>query len=715
MAGELKPDEVAERTFRRRLRGYDRRRVQEFLDEVAAELAQLREERDELAQRVSELGDHDHRAEFEAVARDIGELLESARQAAEGLRSRAAADTARWRAEARAEADELRRIAHADAEALRGDAWSASEQLIQQCQQEGESIRANADRDALTVLGEAEREAHRLLATARRESEDTLRSAKMEGERLVVEARTRHDEIVESARKTAEAAQERARALEQRRNELLGELESVRGTIHRLESDLEERQEALAVHTFPSSGVGVRVLSPEESEEAGEEPAPAEGGEPGGEEGGEEPVLDLTATESPAEEVAAEPSRDEAAAAPRQEPIPEPFREGAVRVVHPPPRQEPDWSAEPVRVLPPEEGAASTPAKALSGAEQAAATGEGTAPGGPGDDVSQLFASLRTPPATAPPAPAPAAPPRLPPPELGASEEAGAAAAGFPVDEPDLFGGPLVKVLPAEPEAPPEVEEEHPEVAEESAAAEEEVPAVEEEPPAVEERPLRRGATRRRGPVDPHELRDRLLLPVANRIMRSVKRQLTEDQNIALEELRLSEAQWKPDPVGLEERLHGDLAILAQESFAAGWVAAEEMTGVPAGRPRPEKSDVPNHAPEIAAAVTEAVRKAVAESVDAGDSPQQTAATLSRVYRLWRTDEGEQRMFHLSAAAYHRGLSRALGRAGVTGVRWVVSGRGCADCRAAQEAGPVVIGASFPGAGEVPPAHAGCGCSLLPA
>lgn len=710
MAGELKPDEVAGRSFRKRLRGYDRRRVEQFLEEVAAELAELREERDDLAQRVRELGDHDHRAEFDAVARDIGELLESARQAAEGLRSRATADTSRWRAEARAEADELRRIAHADAEALRGDAWSASEQLIQQCQQEGESIRASADRDALTVLGEAEREAHRLLATARRESEDTLRSAKMEGERLVVEARTRHDEIVESARKTAEAAQERARALEQRRNELLGELESVRGTIHRLESDLEERQEALAVHTFPAPGVGVRVLPPEESEEGGEGPVPEEGGEgPAPEEGGEEPLLEVTVVGPPADEAVEEPRRREAAARPRHEQVPDAHREGAVRVVHPPPREEADWSAEPVRVLPAEEGAASVPTAAVPGAERAAGEGEGTLPGGPSDDVSQLFASLRTPPAAASPAPPPSAPEAaaLPPPELGVFEEAGTVGSGLPVEEPDLFGGPLVKVLPAEAETPPQVEEEAP--------AEEEAAAAEEEAPAAEERPLRRGATRRRGAVDPHELRDRLLLPAANRIMRSVKRQLTEDQNIALEELRLSEAGWSPDPVGLEERLHGDLAILAQESFAAGWVAAEEMTGVPAGRPRPEKSDVLNHAPEIAAAVTEAVRKAVGESVDAGDSPQQTAATLSRVYRLWRTDEGEQRLFHLSAAAYHRGLSRALSRAGVTGVRWVVSGRGCADCRAAQEAGPVVIGASFPGAGEVPPAHAGCGCSLLPA
>ncbi len=268
-----------------------------------------------------------------------------------------------------------------------------------------------------------------------------------------------------------------------------------------------------------------------------------------------------------------------------------------------------------------------------------------------------------------------------------------------PTEEPEAPGDSLVKVLPVEAEPP----------------VEEEAPAVEEEPVAVEERPLRQGARRRRGPIDPHELRDRLLLPVANRVMRSVKRQLTEDQNIALEALRLSEAAWSPDPAGLEERLHGDLAILTQESFAAGWVAAEEVTGVPAGRPRPEKSDVPNHAPEIAAAVTEAVGKAVEDSIAAGNSPQQTATILSRVYRLWRTDEGEQRLLHLSATAYHRGLSRALSRAGVTGVRWVVSGRGCADCRAAQEAGPVVIGAAFPSTGEVPPAHTGCSCSLLPA
>ena len=67
--------------------------------------------------------------------------------------------------------------------------------------------------------------------------------------------------------------------------------------------------------------------------------------------------------------------------------------------------------------------------------------------------------------------------------------------------------------------------------------------------------------------------RDRLLLPITNRVLRSVKRQLTEAQNIALEDVRVNET-WNPKSVDLAERVRGDLLVLVQESYAAGQSAA---------------------------------------------------------------------------------------------------------------------------------------------
>ena len=109
----------------------------------------------------------------------------------------------------------------------------------------------------LSVMGEAEREAHRLTSTARREAEDVLRSAMMDSEKLGSEAKKRHDDLIEQAYRQAESAQERTRALEERREELMLELETVRSTLSRLEGTLEERREDLELS---SESTSVRVV-----------------------------------------------------------------------------------------------------------------------------------------------------------------------------------------------------------------------------------------------------------------------------------------------------------------------------------------------------------------------------------------------------------------------------------------------------------------------
>ena len=79
--------------------------------------------------------------------------------------------------------------------------------------------------------------------------------------------------------------------------------------------------------------------------------------------------------------------------------------------------------------------------------------------------------------------------------------------------------------------------------------------------------------------LDPFELRQRLLLPVSNRALRNIKRQLTELQNDALEELRVSGGDWEPQPSTMEEQIRPDIVVLLAESFSMGHAAAEEMIG----------------------------------------------------------------------------------------------------------------------------------------
>lgn len=260
MSPEITPDYLRNAEFRTSFRGLDPAQVAEVLSAAAARLEQMDVERRKLAARLEESPRPDLDSELETVGRDITAILQSAREAAESMRERASVDAARWRSEAMQEAETTRKEAAADAEALRRDAWVTGSELLEQSDANAEAMRAAAERDVLTVMGEAEREAHRLTSGARREAEDVVRTATMEAEQIANEAVKRRDEIIDAANRQSAASQERTRALEQRRDELLEELENVRSTLTRLEGSLEERREALDLTSAEPSSV--RVVHP---------------------------------------------------------------------------------------------------------------------------------------------------------------------------------------------------------------------------------------------------------------------------------------------------------------------------------------------------------------------------------------------------------------------------------------------------------------------
>lgn len=257
MASQINPGEIRRAEFRTTLRGFDREQVAGFLSEIASRVEALETEREKLLARVSESNDRDLAEEFDKIGRDVGSILQAAREAADSMRERAAVDAARWRTEAMEEADSSRKEASADAEALRRDAWATGAELLSQSATEAKRMIEQAERDVLTIQGEAEREAHRLTSGARREAEDLVRNARMEAEKMTSDAAKRRDDIIDSANRQAAAAQERTRALEQRRDELMEELENVRSTLSRLEGSLEERRESLELSKESSTSVKV--------------------------------------------------------------------------------------------------------------------------------------------------------------------------------------------------------------------------------------------------------------------------------------------------------------------------------------------------------------------------------------------------------------------------------------------------------------------------
>ncbi|MGQ0847978.1 MAG: DivIVA domain-containing protein [Actinomycetota bacterium] len=198
--------------------------------------------------------------------------------------------------------------------------------------------------------------------------------------------------------------------------------------------------------------------------------------------------------------------------------------------------------------------------------------------------------------------------------------------------------------------------------------------------------------------TDPLELFRRLTMPVTNRALRSVKRQLTEMQNTALEAIRVSEGGWRPTNNELEDQLRPDLVVLLAESFSMGHTAAEQLVGKSFPRPATPPRD---EAGPIAAALAQQLELLLA--VEHGGSPRDISTAVARVFRGWRTDEAERRLTDLSSQAYHDGLAASLAP-GHYRLGWVLSGRGCARCREEADDGGQLT----------PPLHPGCSCTLVP-
>jgi len=671
MAG-LTPDDIEGRVFRTGFRGYDQLEVREFLTRISRFVRELADERDRLLAELGPLAGRDLAAELDAVAAEVGEVLQAARTAAEAIRAQAVADAARWRQEASAAAEEERRRLAAEAEEVRAAAEAEGQAALADAARHREEAVAAAEQEALKLVGDAEREAHRRAVAARKESEDLLRTARTEADRLLADAQVRHDDIIASAQRLVEATQERARALEARRDELRREVEEMR----RLLGGPEEPP------------------LPEEEPEPAPEPSerPAAGGPPAGEspwepggtvrvvrpgaearrspdsrgvpvEPGEEPDVRVISPEELARRLESGTlvSGDSVESGPGVETV------GAVDAVEPVADEADTAAPERGDVTPAgEETAPETPVVPGPEAAPPADAGGASSPDElPVPDLSNLFARLR----------APAPPP---------GEPAGSGA-GEPVS-----AEPAAEEVAAKEPAAGEPAADEPAAAEPAgggpAAA---VPA----PPA---------GPRVREDVDPFELRDRLLLPVTNRALRNLKRQLTEEQNAALEEVRLDEGGWQPDAAALAAALRADLVVLMSESYAAGHAGAEELLGTRVRRaPTPpfEVADL------LADALAEDVALVLREGRTLGHGARQLASGVSRVFRGWRTDEAERRVRDWALGAYHAGFAAALRQEGAGDLRWVVAGRGCASCRAAAEA-PVA---------EPPPGHGGCACTILPA
>ncbi len=727
------PHEARPDAFPLARKGYDRRQVDAYREKAEARVGALEQHIKKLEDNMTELGlahPTDLAAELDVVGEEVKRILQEARVAAEQMRSRAADDAARWRAEADEESRALRESSRSVAYEARRSAWETGSEMLASAVVISEVVATAATERALFTQAEAEREASRVAGDARRERDESVGSAREEAEGLVAAARQESESIMSNARRQADAAQERARALELRRAELMTELETARATIAGTEATLEpddgsvepavDAAETVAVveevgaarSHWPDDAGSVKIVSaarvmssepvdadamvaeieamrrepdPGDEPAVGSEPSssPSGGGVAEGEGGGQgsesesatssvPPTEERGDTEERSDEAVGHPTTKSASSSSS------PSGGGAERSeaegvdeIHAEP-------SEPTHV-PPIEGRGDAEERSDEAGGHPTPEPEPEPVPKP-DPLAGLFAQLKDPADAAPSTPDPSttaegrvgggdgmetSEPSAPSPRVSSSPSEGG------VDAGDGRG----QTVPAQASETVEAPEPLPEPA-----------------------------------LDPFALRERHLLPVQNRVLRSVKRSLVEAQNQALEDLRLVDG-WTPDESIVAVEVSEALSALARESMVAGFAAAAEMMDT-TETPQPDAVNPGDPSSEFSDALIEAAQGSVTRSRGAGAGHREIASALSRVFRSWRTDEAERRVQFASRSAYHIGVTAALADLGATVLEVAPSGRPCLECPANK--GPWTIADGLPSGTVMPPSRIDCACAVVP-
>jgi DivIVA domain-containing protein len=663
---EFSAAEVRARTFRVAVRGFDRDEVNEFLGAVGdyLEAVQQHLHRAGLAALASP---RDLASEYAAIGDEVASVLAEARAAADAMRSRAAAETATWRAEVESELNQARAETAAVNEEARRSAWETATEMLDQVVAECESMLAEAHAASLRIRSEAERESTRVLTNAQREKEEMLRAGRDEGERTVSSARKEADALLMSVRRQADVAEERTRALEARRAELMEELESAQKALLGIEEPVGSDEGDEAAESPPPEVDTTRSHWPEDDGAVRIVSRPSVPNEP----------VDADALAAEVEAL-----RGRAASAPVSPSARDATADTPPSAAAPLPR--PPAGEESVEPVSPPEGGEGFEEKTPESPPSAAAplplppNGEETGgEAGPDHETDELTPSEAAPPS---------------------------ADAGEPTDQRDPLAGLFEELRTTTPE-PMEAVSDNGDRGDGQLAAvatlvEEAVELPKESEPAHPPPPT---------DLDPFALRDRLLLPVQNRALRLVKRQFVSAQNRALEELRL-DPDWVPEPDLIDGQIGEVLVDLADESTAAGFAAAAEL--LDRSDPPSPQVEIVDPTDEFVNALLGAATLSLERSRGAGAGKREVASSLSRVFRAWRTDDAERRGRFLSRRAYHAGVLAALMAMDCERASIVPLGSSCVDH--GDGSPPWLIVDGPPPGTVLPPASLECGCTVVP-
>jgi vacuolar-type H+-ATPase subunit H len=230
----LGPGDLTPRGIPSARRGYDKRVVDAIMSEARRHWQDLVDEHEELRSAVEATGGLDYLGkELGTIGRDVGEVLDAAQRAAEGIRNRSREEADRLESEAAAKAESMVTEAEQQAFDLRQDAWNSGMEVLDSVDVQNEGFIRAAKDAALTIRAQAEKDAHRHIASAEREAGDLIRQARYEADRQLNQARELAQQIIDRASTPqyidpSDAVQVVNPAIEAKRDELLDDIERIR-------------------------------------------------------------------------------------------------------------------------------------------------------------------------------------------------------------------------------------------------------------------------------------------------------------------------------------------------------------------------------------------------------------------------------------------------------------------------------------------------------
>lgn len=202
--------------------------------------------------------------------------------------------------------------------------------------------------------------------------------------------------------------------------------------------------------------------------------------------------------------------------------------------------------------------------------------------------------------------------------------------------------------------------------------------------------------------------RDEIVGPARDTLVRKVKRALQDDQNTALERVRSAAGDEVVVRLESERDQRDRYALVSVEPLREAANAGRAFAASEGGVVGPELADdtIAELAEDLSATLVTALRKRMAN-----DHRDQATDRVTAAYRDWRGARTERLCADLALRSFHAGVAAAAsGRR----LRFVVASNDppCEKCTAVGAS----VGGGAPAEGiRLPPLHAGCRCTVVPA